>query len=86
MTSCDRTAQETRRLEESLRRQLRWIEDDIVIALLRPGPGAESAERRAGPVPAPSSPTAARSARIGMLARLRHWSAGVLRSLSAVFQ
>jgi len=78
MHRVDPPSQESADLEAALRRQLRWIEDDVATALLGPEPGpaaapADAGEQRAEIAAAPGAHT--------MLARLRDRSAALLRRL-----
>ena len=66
-------------LEAALRRQLRWIEDDIVIAVLGPDAASVVAPQPAGTHPAPLAATPAHSR--GLWSRLRHRANGLLRRL-----
>lgn len=86
MTSSDRTTQSTSYAEEGLRRQLRWIEDDIVITLL----GSDTPTGSADNIPQPPSTASAfpvtRLRSTGLLTRLRHWFFGMFRRIMALFQ
>jgi hypothetical protein len=84
MTTSDREARETRRIEEHLRHQLRWIEDDILITLSGPDERSQAAENGWATRSAAVSPTIGRTGKPRLLARLRRWSADRLRSVAAV--
>ncbi|WP_156087608.1 hypothetical protein [Lysobacter sp. Root667] len=74
MHRVDPPSQESADLEAALRRQLRWIEDDVATALLGPAAApADAGEQRPDIAAAPGAHT--------MLARLRDRSAALLRRL-----
>jgi len=74
MPRVDPPTQESADLEAALRRQLRWIEDDVTVTLLGPetDPGGKADEAAAA---APGRRT--------LLSRLRHWTKKLLRRSSS---
>ena len=72
----DRATQDASEVERALKRQLRWIEDDIAKTLLDPGADADAAaswpKLTAADASSPSTPGTTR--KYSPLRWLRHWS------------
>lgn len=73
---------DSRRVEEDLRRQLRWIEDDVMITLSGHDPTLDRADAKLNRLSDTLPPATARSAITRAIARVRRWSTALLRRVA----
>lgn len=73
---------DSRRVEEDLRRQLRWIEDDVMITLRGRDPQADRADATLHRLSAALPPASAPSGWTRATARVRRWWSALRRRVA----